>query len=453
MPCVLRAVGRLLFPSAVVIGAPFDLPSQATRHLRVREMAPPHAIVPGVPFGNYRIVRELGRGGSAVVHEARQVDSGRHVAIKIMRRRLASNEHHVARFLREARAAARVHHPHVIGVLDVGTAQGLPYIAMNLIDGEELGRKLARDGPMNVEETVDVLLPVISAIAASHDAGVIHRDLKPSNILLTRQANGRLAPMVVDFGVSKILFDSSLDVRTHSRALLGSVHYVAPEQARASRAASARSDQYSLGAILYECATGGPPFWGDDHYDLLHAVLTAPLIPLREINPDVLASFEAVVMKALSRDPDDRFASMRELGVALLPFASAQSRRAWANGFAGCAHRGPDEGRKRAAFSRRSLRMSLWLVVAGAVAFMPGTLTSEAASSRPETRRDPPTSLAPTEAPAPAERWSLAPVLPPPSDEQRATRARPERRTRITHDPPASEGDPLILEPPERNAR
>jgi serine/threonine-protein kinase len=286
--------------------------------------------LPGVNYGSarvgpYELVRRLGRGGMAEVFEGRHVDLGKRVAIKLLRHAMP-DDRAARRVLREGRTATAITHPHVVSVLDVGSHDGAPYLVMELLEGEELAGLLAREGTLGHARIAELLLPVMSGVAAVHAAGIVHRDLKPSNILLARRHRG-IEPVVVDFGISRSIAPSQTNAST---GIVGTVHYMAPEQLRGARGVTPLTDQYALGVILYECATGGPPFWNDDHYELLHAIMTAPVVPPSELVPGLSPDFDALVLRALARDPKDRFASVEELAEALLPFAERAVRERWA---------------------------------------------------------------------------------------------------------------------------
>lgn len=275
----------------------------------------------------YRIVREIGRGGMGVVYEARQVPLDRRVAIKVLNSAISSQPRAVARFLREARAAAQIRHAHVVQVFDVEESGPAPFMVMELCEGLDLAGLLKENGPMPVESIAEVFLPVISAIACAHEAGIIHRDLKPGNLMLTERPWASLHPVVLDFGISKIAKDDASV--TNSESLLGTLAYLAPELTRGARFASAASDQYALGAMLYECCTGKKPFAGDSHYELLHSIATAPLTPPSALCAGLPPEFESFIQRAMSRDPTDRFPAVHALGAALLPFASRSVSARW----------------------------------------------------------------------------------------------------------------------------
>ncbi|MFI5300290.1 MAG: serine/threonine-protein kinase, partial [Polyangiales bacterium] len=275
-----------------------------------------HTLSAGAPMGPYELVRVIGSGGMGIVYEARHRALGRRVAVKVLHARVetaASGEIASARFLREGRAAAQVRHPNVVDVFDFGVQDGVPYLAMELVDGETLAQLLSREGPLPLPRVAELLLPIIAAVAELHVAGVVHRDLKPANILLARE-RGVVVPKVADFGLSRI--DDGSPALTASNVVVGTYAYMSPEQARASKDTTERSDQYALGVVLYECATGGRPFTGGAPYELLHAIVHETLAPPSSRRPGLPLTFDAMVLRAMARDPADRFAAVDELGEA-----------------------------------------------------------------------------------------------------------------------------------------
>jgi serine/threonine-protein kinase len=280
-------------------------------------------------FGPYRVIRRIGSGGMATVFEAEEERLGRHVAIKVLHGHLVARTGAAERFLREGRAVARIRHPHVVQVLAVGPDTEAPYLAMELLDGEDLAARLERTRRLSVSAALDVLLPTLAGIAAAHDAGVIHRDLKPSNIFLST-LGGRQWPKVVDFGISKVV---TADELTASEAMLGTVAYMAPEHARSVRGASFASDQYAIALVLYQCVTGALPFSGSAPFELMQAIMSAPVVPPSQRVPGVPAALDGVVLRAMDRDPTKRFPSVRAFACALLPFASESAQHAWRGEF------------------------------------------------------------------------------------------------------------------------
>lgn len=287
------------------------------------------SVAANMQVGQYVLLREIGRGAMATVYEARHAKLGKRVALKRMHPHLAADATASERFLREGRVAAQIHHDHVVDVFDVGAEDGVPYLVMELLDGVDLAEHLREKRRLSVTEIADVMLPVISAVVAAHDAGVVHRDLKPSNVVLARRGDGTsasIAPTVLDFGISKVTSEVDRDL-TSSEVLLGTVHYMSPEQTRGARNASALSDQYALGVMLYECATGQKPFGGSTPYGLMHAIVSATFTTPRAIVPELPPAFDALVSRAMQRDPAKRFPDARALGAALTPWAS--DRATW----------------------------------------------------------------------------------------------------------------------------
>jgi serine/threonine-protein kinase len=288
---------------------------------------------PGTRLGSYEIRQLLGVGGMASVYEARHKALGKRVAIKVLHEHLAANEVSAARFLREGRAAAAIRHPNVVEVFEVGIHDGVPFLVMELLEGSDLASHLRTHGPLSPPEAIAILLPTASAIAAAHAAGVVHRDLKPRNIFLAREPPTGLRPKVVDFGISKLSQGEEDRALTATESLLGTLEYMAPEQARSAKNADERSDQYALGVILYESLTGQKPFEGGSAYELLHAIVTAPFATPRSMGVPLDPALESVILRAMRRDPQERFDSVASMGRALLPLASQQARAMWSVAF------------------------------------------------------------------------------------------------------------------------
>jgi serine/threonine-protein kinase len=291
--------------------------------------------LPTGTLGQYRVRARIGSGGMGDVFDAVHVSLDKRVAIKTLRRRFLEDQVVVARFLREGQLASRMRHPNIVDVTDVGVIDGLPCLVMEHLEGETLGQVVRRDGPMRPSALVDLLLPIIAAVDFAHDHGVLHRDLKPSNIFLARSWNGEVHPKVLDFGISKLVHESTEAALTTDSAFVGTPHYASPESVRAERAADRRSDQYSMGVILYEGSTGARPFAskGGSFVTMAMAICNGDFPPPREFNPDLPEAFERVILRAMSLEADDRFAGMRDLGAALLPFASDRARVIWAPTF------------------------------------------------------------------------------------------------------------------------
>lgn len=276
-------------------------------------------------FGRYQVLRRVGSGGMGSVFEALDTSSGRHVALKVLHPHIARRRTAIERFVREGHAASRIRHPHVVEIIDLGVEEETPYLAMEFLEGDDLARVIAREGRLAVGVALDVVLPVVMAVAAAHDAGVIHRDLKPSNVCITRGPGDRPWPKVVDFGVSKVIDGTDGDdTGTATDGVVGTVSYMAPEQARSASNASFGSDQYSLGALLYECITGELPFRGRGVYDVVQSVMSRPLAAPSERSAGIPGALDEIVLRAMSRNPEDRFPSVHSFGAALQALASEQ---------------------------------------------------------------------------------------------------------------------------------
>jgi len=279
----------------------------------------------GTRLGKYEIERLVGVGSMGAVFEGRQRETGARCAIKVLSPALAAVPAARARFLKEARLTARVRHPHVIDVTDVGEDAGYSYLVMEMLEGVDLSSRLDGFGSLSAAETVDIMLPVCDAVAEAHACGVTHRDLKPSNIFLAIRA-GRPRPVVLDFGIAKdedaaSIWDAA-GTGAARRPVFGTPYYLAPEQIADHRAAGPASDQHALGVILYECLTGQPPYRGDSVEKLFRAIAAGHPIPPSAREPDLPDGLDAVVLRALETDPTKRFDSVAELGRALRPFAS-----------------------------------------------------------------------------------------------------------------------------------
>jgi hypothetical protein len=220
----------------------------------------------------------------------------------------------------------------VVDVSDYGVQDGVAFLVMEYLEGENLAERLARDGALSPESIAELMLPICAAVAAIHREGIVHRDLKPENIFLSRSHLGAVQPKVVDFGISKMAEDGG--VLTTGSNLLGTPCYMSPEQAEGKGEADALSDQYSLGVILYECATGRRAFEGAALFAILWAIVAGKVEPPRRVRPELPAAFEAMVLRAMLVDPAGRFPSIDALGRELLAFATPPARAVWAPAFA-----------------------------------------------------------------------------------------------------------------------
>ena len=258
----------------------------------------------------YRLGPVIGCGAMGDVYDAKDLRLRRPVAVKLLRAELATDVDLRGRFEREARAAARLAHPNVVAVFDTGEDHRTPFIVMERLSGRTLADEI-RDGPLSEARTRTVASQVLGALAAAHAANVLHRDIKPANVLLAENGDVKVA----DFGIAKILDDARTDL-TSAGLVLGSSSYVAPERVRGG-AASASSDVYSVGVLLYEALSAGKPFSGDTPVSVMHAVINQEPRPLHELRPDVSPSLVAVVSQAMAKDPLARFQSADEMAAAL----------------------------------------------------------------------------------------------------------------------------------------
>jgi len=283
--------------------------------------------------GRYKIVRLIGEGGMGAVYEAIHPGLKKRVAVKVLLPRVAENQDARARFLREGEAASRINHPNVVSVLDVGEEGGAPYLVMEYLEGRTLGEFLAERGALELVEAVALFLPMVAAVAAGHDAGVVHRDLKPHNIFLAQGRWGELIPKVLDFGVSKLIDHDGPPI-TRTETVLGTACYMSPEQARGARHVEARSDQFTLGLILYEMVTGRRAYQGANDLEILYNAAAGAVRPAREVRPGLPDDLYVVLSRMLAVAPAERYPSLRDGARPLLPFASETIRAALSGDFA-----------------------------------------------------------------------------------------------------------------------
>src|ERR671929_951483 len=256
----------------------------------------------------YVIERRLGSGGMADVYLAEDQELGRRVALKLLNDRHAADDQFVERFRREAQSAAGLNHPNIVSIFDRGQAEGTYYIAMEYLDGRTLKELLVRNGPTPVPIAVDYARQILGALAFAHRNGIVHRDIKPHNIVVRR--DGRLK--VTDFGIAR----SGASQMTEAGSIVGTAQYLSPEQARGAPV-DARSDLYSLGIVLYEMLTGKVPFTGDAPVEIAMKHLSQVPKPPSEWRDEVPHDLDAVVMRALAKDPEQRYGSAEEMDADL----------------------------------------------------------------------------------------------------------------------------------------
>ena len=256
--------------------------------------------------GRYRVERELGRGGMAKVFLGTDTVLGRTVAVKVLAPQFADDDGFVQRFRREAQAAASIGHPHIVSVFDTGSDDGVHYIVMEYVEGRTLAEFLAGGGRILPDRAIDIAMDVCQALEAAHARGVIHRDIKPGNIML----NPRGEVKVTDFGIARVT--TTADTVAQTAAILGTASYLSPEQAQ-GQPVDARSDLYSLGCVVYEMVTGRPPFLGDSPVAVASKQVLEQPVPPSKLNSDVTPDLDAVILRALAKNPANRYQSAEEM--------------------------------------------------------------------------------------------------------------------------------------------
>jgi len=275
--------------------------------------------------GRYRIVRKLGSGGMANVYLAEDEDLGRRVAIKILNDRYANDDLFIERFRREAKSAAALSHPNIVSVYDRGEAEGTYYIAMEVIEGRSLKELIMTRGPLPIPQALAYTHEMLEALRFAHRHGIIHRDIKPHNILIGERLK------VTDFGIAR----AGASQMTEAGSIMGTAQYLSPEQARGAPVTAA-SDLYSVGIVLYEMLTGKVPFTGDSAIEIAMKHLNEPPKPPSKIRPEISEELDAVVLRALSKNPEDRYQTAEEFSEDLhrveagLPLAPETSEAATA---------------------------------------------------------------------------------------------------------------------------
>ncbi|MBV9946445.1 MAG: serine/threonine protein kinase [Myxococcales bacterium] len=402
-------------------------------------------VKPGnVLAGKYRVERVLGQGGMGLVVAATHLQLDQMVALKFLLPEAMQSAETLARFSREARAAAKIRSEHVARVIDVGALEsGMPYIVMEYLDGADLSGYAAQRGPLPIPEAADLTLQACEGVAEAHALGIVHRDLKPANLFLTRRPDGTPCLKILDFGISKQTTGARAAEATNfdmtkTGAVMGSPYYMSPEQMRSTRAVDVRTDIWSLGIILYELVAGRVPFDAPSLPHLCAMILTDPLPPLRQFRPDVPPRFEALVLHCLEKAPELRFQSVAELAAAIAEFAPEDASRsvdrvlrlsgalAPPNPVGGARPAGPqgserehgpsmDWGRTSLGLARSKSVFTIATVVAalGAIGVWGALrMAARAPAAQPPTAVDDPARIAPV---APPSSPPLAPSAPPPA--------------------------------------
>lgn len=253
----------------------------------------------------YKIIRSIGEGGMANVYLAYDTILEREVAVKILRGDLADDEKFVRRFQREANAASSLKHPNIVEMYDVGEDDGKYFIVMEYINGKTLKNLIKKRGALTLEEVMDIMLQLTSAVACAHDSYIIHRDIKPQNILILE--DGRVK--ITDFGIAMALKNNEL---TQTDSVMGSVHYLPPEQANGN-GSTTKSDIYSTGILFYELLTGKVPFKGDNAVEIALKHMKEPIPSVRKNNPEIPQSVENIILRACAKNPKNRYKSVSEM--------------------------------------------------------------------------------------------------------------------------------------------
>jgi serine/threonine protein kinase len=267
--------------------------------------------------GRYQMEMRVGEGGMAYVYRAKDRESGRSVAVKVLMSRLTGDAEAVARLRREAQVAMRLDHPNVCGILAWGEAGGMPYLVMPFLEGETLSRRETRHGPMPPALAVPLLIQLCFGLQHAHEAGILHRDLKPENVMLVAEPEGRDRAVVMDFGLAKeSVAGPELSRLTATGIVLGTPEFMSPEQIR-GKSLDPRSDVFALGVLGFELLTGRLPFEGNTAQETMLAHLTGQPIRLRQASRTLSEGLERVIAQSLAHQAHERFQSMAEFGEAL----------------------------------------------------------------------------------------------------------------------------------------
>lgn len=277
-------------------------------------------LVPGAQFGRYEILAAVGAGGMGEVYLARDPQLRRNVALKLLAPGLTQDERALRRFEQEAYAASALNHPNILTLYEFGQVDGAHYIATEHVEGETLGERINK-GRLSIAEITDISIQVCSALVAAHDRGIVHRDIKPANLITRSDGIVKL----LDFGIAKLNDEAAGNVistvlsTSHPEAIVGTVRYMSPEQAR-GRPVDGRSDLFSLGSLMYQMATGQPAFPGDTASDIIAEILKGEPVPFSQAVPDLPRQFEAIVVRAMKKDRQERYQSAAEMLDALQEF-------------------------------------------------------------------------------------------------------------------------------------
>ncbi len=294
----------------------------------------------GATIGNYEIRIKVGEGGMGAVYMAEHPQIGKRVALKVLHAEFSSKEDVVKRFFQEAKAVNDVRHPNVVDIVDYGwipnkQGQNTVYFIMEFLDGPSLSDVIQNQAPLAPERALAIGLQIADALGACHKSGVVHRDLKPENIILIPRGREQDFVKVLDFGIAKLTGDQKVSVRTRTGLLMGTPAYMSPEQCEGSNNVDHRTDIYALGILLYEMLTGQVPFTGETYGQILLQHLTQVPTPLSMVRGVIPPHVEAVVLRALEKNPDARYQTMEDLVEALADPVGYVERHGGLSGFMG----------------------------------------------------------------------------------------------------------------------
>jgi serine/threonine protein kinase len=289
------------------------------------------SLSPGSTFGVYLVGECIGQGGMARIYQAEHAGLRRQVALKVLIDGFARDLDGRERFLREARLAAAIKHPNVVNIFDVGVQDDIPYLVMELLEGQDLEKLVESKGALDEGLIIDIMIPVIAGLTAVHDAGIVHRDLKPGNIFLAKGRYNDLEPKLLDFGITKAQGPEALKLTTN-RGIMGTPLYISPEGLHGGEM-TPLSDQYSLGVVMYECATGCTPYKASAFADLSRLIVSGQYTRPNAQKPELSRRLARIIERSMSLYPQERFKDMREMGRELLTLAGQRTRITWGLSF------------------------------------------------------------------------------------------------------------------------
>jgi len=316
------------FPSSI---PPSGLQPVSLKGTEARTPIPRGILAPGEQFGVYHVGACIGEGGMARIYQAEHAGLRRQVALKVLLDASTRAPEGRERFLREARIAAAIKHPNVVNIFDVGVHEDTAFLVMELLTGTDLEQLIEERGALDEGTIIDIMIPVLAGLTAVHDAGVVHRDLKPGNVFLAQGRYDELDPKLLDFGISKAAGPEQLRL-TANGMLIGTPFYMSPEGLRGEEMTPA-SDQYSLGVVIYECATGTNPFHASTFAEIFKLIGAGQYPPPSSTHPQISKRLERIIMRAMSLDPAQRYKDLREMGRDLLVLAGQRTRITWSLSF------------------------------------------------------------------------------------------------------------------------